>query len=122
MLQKALLLMDVVILVLSINPTISDRRFNELLIQMDLPPERAQILMHFPPEKKWDTICDHNMVHAKVKHILRSDATLSVGYYVHPVVLCKSLNYFQTATVVLSDTIFFYQSLRSYHSGGISEI
>jgi hypothetical protein len=42
-----------------------ERRFNELLIQMDLPPERAQILMHFPLEKKWDVICDHNMVHAK---------------------------------------------------------
>jgi hypothetical protein len=51
-----------------INLIFLERRFNELLIQMDLPPERAQILMHFPLEKKWDVICDHNMVHAKVIH------------------------------------------------------
>ena len=44
---------------------ISERRFNEVLIQMDLPPERAKILKSFPNEKKWDTVCDHDLVHAK---------------------------------------------------------
>jgi len=44
-----------------------ERRFNELLIQMDLPPERAKILKSFPKEKKWDTLCDQDMVHAKHK-------------------------------------------------------
>ena len=29
-----------------------ERRFNEVLIQMDLLPERAKILKSFPPEKK----------------------------------------------------------------------
>merc|ERR1712106_945174 len=42
-----------------------ERRFNEVLIQMDLPPERAQILKSFPAEKKWDTVCDHDLVHAR---------------------------------------------------------
>ena len=42
-----------------------ERRFNEVLIQMDLPPERAKILKGFSNEKKWDTVCDHDLVHAK---------------------------------------------------------
>ena len=42
-----------------------ERRFNEVLIQMDLPPERAKILKGFTNEKKWDTVCDHDLVHAK---------------------------------------------------------
>merc|ERR550517_1288293 len=42
-----------------------ERRFNEVLIQMDLPPERAKILKSFPNEKKWDTVCDHDLVHAR---------------------------------------------------------
>ena len=42
-----------------------ERRFNEVLIQMDLPPERAKILKSFPNEKKWDTVCDHDLVSAK---------------------------------------------------------
>ena len=36
-----------------------------MLIQMDLPPERAKILKSFPAEKKWDTVCDHDLVSAK---------------------------------------------------------
>merc|ERR1719414_1760208 len=32
---------------------------------MDLPPERAKILKSFPNEKKWDTVCDHDLVHAR---------------------------------------------------------
>ena len=35
------------------------------MIQMDLPPERAKILKSFPAEKKWDTVCDHDLVSAK---------------------------------------------------------
>lgn len=42
-----------------------ERRFNEVLIQMDLPPERAKILKSFPNEKKWETVCDHDLVHAR---------------------------------------------------------
>ena len=42
-----------------------ERRFNAVLIQMDLPPERAKILKSFSSEKKWDTVCDHDLVHAK---------------------------------------------------------
>ena len=42
-----------------------ERRFNEVLIQMDLPPERAKILKCFTNEKKWDTVCDHDLVHAR---------------------------------------------------------
>merc|ERR1719471_600946 len=42
-----------------------EERFNAVLIQMDLPPERAKILKSFPNEKKWDTVCDHDLVSAK---------------------------------------------------------
>ena len=42
-----------------------EKRFNEVLIQMDLPPERAKILKSFTNEKKWDTVCDHDLVHAR---------------------------------------------------------
>ena len=42
-----------------------ERRFNEVLIQMDLPPERAKILKNFPNEKKWETVCDHDLVSAR---------------------------------------------------------
>merc|ERR1719471_1889630 len=42
-----------------------EERFNAVLIQMDLPPERAKILKSFPAEKKWDTVCDHDLVSAK---------------------------------------------------------
>jgi hypothetical protein len=35
-----------------------ERRFNEVLLQMDLPPERAKHLRSFDSSKKWDIICD----------------------------------------------------------------
>ena len=35
-----------------------ERRFNEVLLQMDLPPERAKHLRSFDMAKKWDIICD----------------------------------------------------------------
>ena len=44
-----------------------ERRFNEVLIQMDLPPERAKILKSFPNEKKWDTVCDHDLLMVNAK-------------------------------------------------------
>ena len=35
-----------------------ERRFNEVLIKMDLPPEKAKHLRTFDISKKWDIICD----------------------------------------------------------------
>ena len=35
-----------------------EKRFNEVLLQMDLPPERAKHLRSFDSSKKWDIICD----------------------------------------------------------------
>ena len=42
-----------------------EERFNKVLIQWDLPPERAKALKNFSNEKKWDTVCDHELVSAK---------------------------------------------------------
>ncbi len=42
-----------------------ERRFNEVLVQMDLPPERAKHLRSFDAAKKWDIICDQEQVHAR---------------------------------------------------------
>ena len=42
-----------------------ERRFNEVLIQMDLPPERLKILKSFPNEKKWATVCDFDLVQTR---------------------------------------------------------
>lgn len=42
-----------------------ERRFNEVLIQMDLPPERAKHLRGFDNAKKWDIICDQEQVSAR---------------------------------------------------------
>ena len=39
-----------------------ERRFNEVLLQMDLPPDRAKILKNFDNSKKWDIICDREQV------------------------------------------------------------
>ena len=39
-----------------------ERRFNEVLLQMDLPPERAKHLRSFDLNKKWDIICDQEQV------------------------------------------------------------
>ena len=36
-----------------------ERRFNLVLQQMDLPPERAKILRGYDMSKKWEMICDH---------------------------------------------------------------
>ena len=36
-----------------------ERRFNLVLQQMDLPPERAKILRGYDISKKWEMICDH---------------------------------------------------------------
>ena len=42
-----------------------ERRFNEVLLQMDLPPERAKHLRSFDTSKKWDIICDQEQVRAR---------------------------------------------------------
>ena len=39
-----------------------ERRFNEVLLQMDLPPDRAKLLRSFDNAKKWDIICDREQV------------------------------------------------------------
>ena len=39
-----------------------ERRFNEVLLQMDLPPDRAKVLKSFDNAKKWDIICDREQV------------------------------------------------------------
>jgi len=39
-----------------------ERRFNEVLLQMDLPPDRAKLLKSFDNAKKWDIICDREQV------------------------------------------------------------
>ena len=39
-----------------------ERRFNEVLLQMDLPPDRAKLLRSFDNNKKWDIICDREQV------------------------------------------------------------
>ena len=39
-----------------------ERRFNEVLVQMDLPPERAKHLRGFDAAMKWDIICDQEQV------------------------------------------------------------
>lgn len=42
-----------------------DERFTNILNQMDLPPEKAKLLRQYEDEKKWDLICDQELVHAK---------------------------------------------------------
>lgn len=32
---------------------------------MDLPPDKAKLLRSYDLEKKWEIICDQDMVHAK---------------------------------------------------------
>jgi len=39
-----------------------ERLFNEVLLQMDLPPERAKLLKSFDNSKKWEIICDREQV------------------------------------------------------------
>ncbi|XP_069966996.1 formin-like protein isoform X3 [Bactrocera oleae] len=42
-----------------------DRRFAKVLASMDLPPDKAKLLKNYDDEKKWDIICDQDMVQAK---------------------------------------------------------
>uniref|UniRef100_A0A8D8HK72 Formin-like protein CG32138 n=1 Tax=Culex pipiens TaxID=7175 RepID=A0A8D8HK72_CULPI len=42
-----------------------DRRFAKVLASMDLPADKAKLLKNYDNEKKWDIICDQEMVHAK---------------------------------------------------------
>ncbi|XP_055372916.1 formin-like protein isoform X2 [Condylostylus longicornis] len=42
-----------------------DKRFAKILASMDLPPDKAKLLKNYDDEKKWDIICDQEMVHAK---------------------------------------------------------
>ncbi|XP_065361400.1 formin-like protein isoform X1 [Calliphora vicina] len=42
-----------------------DRRFTKVLASMDLPPDKAKLLKNYDDEKKWDIICDQEMVQAK---------------------------------------------------------
>ncbi|XP_058053444.1 formin-like protein [Anopheles bellator] len=42
-----------------------DRRFAKVLASMDLPPDKAKLLKNYDNAKKWDIICDQEMVHAK---------------------------------------------------------
>lgn len=39
-----------------------ERLFNDVLLQMDLPPERAKLLKSFDNSKKWEIICDREQV------------------------------------------------------------
>jgi hypothetical protein len=50
-----------------------ERRFNEVLLQMDLPPERAKHLRSFDSSKKWDIICDQvNFRERSVSRMVRN--------------------------------------------------
>ncbi|XP_037031571.1 formin-like protein [Bradysia coprophila] len=42
-----------------------DKRFAKVLASMDLPPDKAKLLKNYDDEKKWDIICDQEMVQAK---------------------------------------------------------
>ncbi|KAF7272584.1 hypothetical protein GWI33_014642 [Rhynchophorus ferrugineus] len=42
-----------------------EMRFMKVLASMDLPPDKAKLLKSYDSEKKWDIICDQEMVHAK---------------------------------------------------------
>ncbi|XP_060529722.1 formin-like protein isoform X3 [Cylas formicarius] len=46
-------------------PNELERRFTKVLASMDLPPDKAKLLKSYDSEKKWDIICDQEMVHAK---------------------------------------------------------
>jgi hypothetical protein len=51
-------------------PTVPDaeeleRRFNQVLLQMDLPPESARRLRSLDDAKKWEVVCDQERVHAR---------------------------------------------------------
>jgi len=42
-----------------------ERQFNDVLTQMDLPPERAKLLKSFDNTKKWEIICDKEQARLK---------------------------------------------------------
>ncbi|CAH0555956.1 unnamed protein product [Brassicogethes aeneus] len=46
-------------------PNELERRFTKVLASMDLPPDKAKLLKSYDSEKKWDIICDQEMVQAK---------------------------------------------------------
>ncbi|XP_028128307.1 formin-like protein [Diabrotica virgifera virgifera] len=47
------------------DPAELERRFTKVLASMDLPPDKAKLLKSYDYEKKWDIICDQEMVQAK---------------------------------------------------------
>ncbi|XP_022920232.1 formin-like protein [Onthophagus taurus] len=47
------------------DPNELEKRFTKVLASMDLPPDKAKLLRNYDSEKKWDIICDQEMVHAK---------------------------------------------------------
>lgn len=47
------------------DPSELERRFTKVLASMDLPADKAKLLKSYDYEKKWDIICDQEMVHAK---------------------------------------------------------
>ncbi|XP_044731705.1 formin-like protein isoform X1 [Chrysoperla carnea] len=47
------------------DPNELEKRFTKVLASMDLPPDKAKLLKNYDDEKKWDIICDQEMVHAK---------------------------------------------------------
>ncbi|XP_022814238.1 formin-like protein CG32138 isoform X2 [Spodoptera litura] len=42
-----------------------ENRFVKVLASMDLPPDKAKLLRNYDLEKKWEIICDQDMVQAK---------------------------------------------------------
>lgn len=42
-----------------------ERRFTKVLASMDLPPDKAKLLKQYDDVKKWDMICDQELVSAK---------------------------------------------------------
>ncbi|XP_065557720.1 formin-like protein [Artemia franciscana] len=42
-----------------------ERRFTQVLMSMDLPPDKVKVLRQYDDEKKWDMICDQELVQAR---------------------------------------------------------
>ena len=61
-----------------------ERRFNEVLMQMDLPPDRAKLLRSFDNAKKWDIICDREQVTMKKSLTTMMRSLLDVPYKCTP--------------------------------------
>ncbi|XP_028966410.1 formin-like protein [Galendromus occidentalis] len=45
-------------------PTV-EKRFNEVLNLMDLPPDKAKVLKNYDSQKKWEIVCDQEKMTAK---------------------------------------------------------